>query len=38
MDLAPHTCLISVGGRGTYRCSVGDDTVTFKVIGKGPNS
>ena len=28
------TRLIFVGGRGTYRCSVGDDTVTFKVIGK----
>ena len=38
MDLPPHTCLIFVGGRGTYRCSVGDDTVTFKVIGKRLNS
>ena len=25
MDLPPHTCLILVERRGTYRCSVGDD-------------
>lgn len=38
MDLPPHTCLLFVERRGTYRCSVGDDTVTFKVIGMQINS
>ena len=28
----PHTCLVYVKGRGTYRCSVGEDN-HFKVTG-----
>ena len=38
MDLPPHTCLLFVERKGTYRCSVGDDTVTFEVIGMQINS
>ena len=34
----PLTYLIIVGWRVTYCCSVGDDSVTFKVIGKRLNS